>query len=684
VTSPSLGEVGFGSFSRKIGPDAFSGVTNAYEPGKSYMTGLSNIDQSYVEPDVVKKDVAYQKSVLAGTYRYPDANIKPVKKAAEHGSAMGIKKINPNLGNLSQYPDVLLSPSQLTPPVIPDHTGKMTGARKLSQLKEGDYNLVVGANLQHLLDSGYLEQAYSDEAMRGRNQSIASKMAEVRKTITLFRQTAAMVQKMRRDPSVWMDPKSGYQEMYRKMEMYKRAALPIYSVGSSFRKKALLTKYGDPSLIGKFGFNVGPNTGKPAEYSKSYMQAQKREAVEGPALLTPKQLKKLFGDHAITSTFGLNELKKTTTKTTAVSGAAAKKEGEDAFRKYIQMYLKKMPLADKQPSDYLKYLEKLNTGKKPIGVPIKHQGGVADHTGLYYLEGGEVIIPHKYSTGGPPQQNQAFEWLMQNTPPAAQALNNNNNSNLNSSTSDIVDKIGQAVADSMKDVKVTAELSKDTEVKIDGEKIGESIATQMAKTKVEFKLPEKDDLTLKVDTESLSQAGSSIGDNISEAIQTSIKDVEFPEVKVDKSSFENVVVEAKVKDPVEVKVAQQQSEKSVGADKALDQAVEKLAEFADITDNIKAQLADAADKLNLLNEDVGHIKDNTIDRDEAARIAESSVNASVGKLEITLNNHNSALESNRSQLAQLTGKVSHIDEKYDFVTNNLRSQTHFNNSNNRV
>jgi len=341
---------------------------------------------------------------------------------------------------------------------------------------------------------------------------------------------------------------------------------------------------------------------------------------------------------------------------------------------------KSLPTNKKQLEDYLKKLFYTSAGyKKSKGVPIKHQGGVADRTGLYYLEGGEVIIPHKYSTGGSQQQNQTFDWLMQGAPPT-QAMNTNSSSNNN--TSDIVDKIGKAVADSMKAVKVTAELSKDTEVKIDGEKIGESIATQMAKTKVEFKMPEKEDLTLKVDTDSLSQAGSSIGDDISEAIQASIKGAEFPEIKVDRSYLENVVVEAKVKDPVEVKVPQlQQSEKSVGADKILDQTIEKIAEFADITDLIKTQIAETTDKIDILNEDVTHLRDTAVDRDEATRIAETSVNNSVGKIGVELNKFNGALETNRSQLKQLGVKVTYVDDKYDELTNRLRSQIHSNTSN---
>jgi len=329
ITSPSFGKVGFGSFSRRIGPKAFSGVTTAYEPGKNYVTGFSDVDKSYTEPEVIRKDVAYQNAIMAGNYRYPEVSTKMVKRTPGHGAALGIRRINPNLGKI--YPGVLMDPSQLTPPVRSNSAGQMTDARRLSMLREGEYNMLMGANLQQSQDTGYLKQGYSDERMRDKNQSLSDKMAKNRETIALFRQSSAMLQKMLLNPAVWQDSNSGYQEMYRKVQMYKRAVLPIYSIGSSFRKKALLTKYGHPELIGKFGSNVGPNAGKPAEYSKAYMAAQKREAVEGPALLTPKELKKLFGGHAVTATFGLNELKGTTVKTTS---AASKAKTEDAFQSY--------------------------------------------------------------------------------------------------------------------------------------------------------------------------------------------------------------------------------------------------------------------------------------------------------------------------------------------------------------
>ena len=184
-------------------------------------------------------------------------------------------------------------------------------------------------------------------------------------------------------------------------------------------------------------------------------------------------------------------------------------------------------------------------------------------------------------------------------------------------------------------------------------------------------------MVVSVDTEELSNVGSSIGRDMADAITSSVQNIEVPKIEVDRTGLESLVVKAELDGPVKVQVDPTQiNQQSVGADKRVDDALSRMEDIVDIAESMKFKLAEANDTIRVLNKDVESVKEQMISREDVQQIAEASVQTNLAKTNTDIGDLRSSLDAHRSHVYQLEGKVSYIDEKYDYISNNLRSQTH--------
>ncbi|RLI54335.1 MAG: hypothetical protein DRO87_10285, partial [Candidatus Thorarchaeota archaeon] len=530
---------------------------------------------------------------------------------------------------------------------------------------DGDYNQVIGANLSYMLDQGYFDQYYSGKGTLPKGITKEDKLKRLRENINIFRTLTAKIQAMKRNPDLWTDPKSGFQELLNKQHQYLAAILPEYVRGADFRRAALIYKYGDKDLVNKFGPEIydqktGKSTNAPARYAEVFKQAVAREQKEGAPKLTGKEINKLLGVTGVVSTATLNMIGKAMGMSDKeILGWKLKKEslGGEAFKKLLFQAFKRFGE---------------NPSAKGVGVPIKHQGGYTEGTGLYYLEGGELIVPRKYSTGGP----VSFENVMKQSDMLGSAPQ------INISADDITSKITEAISsamgdaiDDMKNIKL--EVDEDSrKLEFDAKEAGSTLSEQVTSAL------ENVNINVDIDESKLADIGKNIGNDIADTVKKIEVPVKFDKdslngvsVPIDKSNLEGVTVEAKLNESSLNALQQSNNGNSVGADR-VDNLTESINGLTEAYYATNEKITEVAEKVTVLNDDVTNIKDNTITTETVNRIVEEGVNLHVNKLYADLNSTNSTTDSIRSQVAQIKGQIDHIDSKYEAITGNLLSQTH--------
>jgi len=628
------------NYKKTVGPGPMNLNMGDFKPGKSYMSGLAVKKPLTKESKLIRDRLAYDEAIRKGTYK---STFSPVAGKGTTYHRMPV----------SDIANTELKKALVTSKNVPNWkytTKKGVSGRGISNMdvdNQGANDLTISKNFNNIIKRGYLQQYYSVQK-NGEQQFEAAK-----RKIDRFTKLTNLLQKVRNSRDrAWLSPNKKIRDAYIELENAQRrsklAAMPQYYIGMDFRKKSILSKYGDKNN-GAFG----PLAGRAQNllFSKSFKKAQQTEKVIGSPALSKTQINKL-----ITGLFN-------PTATTNVSSLGL---GENVNASDMMQVLKSNMTAQFK-SIFAKFFK-----AKETTAYTKHGGGLIPKSGPYYMEGGEVVIPKKISS----EDSTSLTSILNNS---------TNKASLNSSKLDLTElskelkkamsDVGKDISDKIKDTDLTVSLKEeDKEIKLDVKEAASTLAdkTKSAIEGSEVKINVPEDLTVKVDAD---LAGSTIAEHLKTAAESvSFPKLELADKKVDLNtdSLNNITVTAKLdKDTVRV----ENNNPSVGAD-TFNNIVEQVGVIAESLVNLADDHKTTKDKIVMLNTDLQDLSKKSVDYNTAQQIAKENVDQMVGKITIDLNNVATSADASRSELEQLKGRVSYIDEKYERTTNLLKNQTH--------
>jgi len=408
----------------------------------------------------------------------------------------------------------------------------------------------------------------------------------------------------------------------------------------------------------------------PMVYVKSYEKALSKEQevfkTKGIGIpgLTGKDIAAIKG-------LGTDNLISTTSLTTLAKILKSDSKRQSLSTKYGLSEDAKPIEFMKKMFDELYMLKSINTAKVPRkykGMAVKHSGGLISQTGPYYLEGGEIVIPKKMSTGG-------------NDFGTALSMAGNQSPGLQGSSSieDISSKIAEAISSAGDDLVDKLSSTEFEPLKIDEESrkidintdeaaasFAEQIGSAISSTELKIIPPDESAMTAKIDIDA-----AAIGDTI----KSSIEGAEMPSVKVEAELKDNTVeLKNNIVKLDKNTVTVEGGVGSVGADK-LDSLAEAVNNMTETMYDLNEKTTEAMSKVEMLNTDVGNIKNESLTADVVKQIAEDTVNINVASLTSDINNANTNSDFVRSRVEQMSGRINHMDEKFEQELGNIKSQS---------
>ena len=625
------------AYDRKQGKYPKQGMS-LYQPGKNYIT--TKTEPPPEEFAAVKKHLAYEDRIAAGDNksRFQFTSKTPATYNRMDASEIKNTEIANAMAESKKAP-------LLTPSVVTTKSGKQY--KQISTVKvdtDGAYDLTLIKEAQDMDKKGYLKAYYSTLKDGDKRYSEAAKQMKE------FAAVTKQLQALRNSPTrPWINDSENYFKVVDKYTQLRHKFMPEFYKGMDFRRKALMYKYGDPKLVGKFGPEIEGTSSNPKAYVAALKRAVEKEAKYGMPELSKKNIRYLQG---VRSPAGVVDIENILSN----MGLSKNMNAYDLLKR----------LLESKDEDAKKMMGQL----KHKTVLTKHTGGLIPTDGIYSMKTGEIVVPNEVA------DVNSFKNLLNQSPAHKESLNESKELDPKKFASAIEDAVKSGAEDiksSMEEANIDVSVKDEDKVlKVDSsdaaQAIAESVTTAISSTPVKL---EKKDVQVKVDFDA-DGAGRILKEHL-ESVKLDAK-LDTKEVSLAQDKITAVMDK-----PVKVEVSDLQKA-SVGADKydklKEDQAsiVESLATLANF---VEGQAAD----IEIIGNDMKEVKANSISYNEAQRIAEDQVNVMANKLTIDIRDVATTADYSRSQLQQVANRVDYIDDKYDREVGGLKSQTHANVSN---